>query len=195
MYKNKEIINKKFNRLTVLKLASSKEISRRKVRRCLCLCDCGKKKIVYLSFLTSGHTKSCGCLSMDVTVKRNYKHGMVSRKNPSKFYFVWNSMVQRCINKKSSGYYKYGAKGIKIAKRWLLFKNFMDDMHQGYLDHVNRFGEKNTQIDRINPFGNYKKSNCRWVTILEQAHNKKKNYVIPRKRLPVPAHKMVKAKR
>jgi len=27
------------------------------------------------------------------------------------------------------------------------------------------------QLDRINPFGNYEKSNCRWVTALENSNN------------------------
>lgn len=31
-------------------------------------------------------------------------------------------------------------------------------------------------IDRINPFGNYEPKNCRWITLTEQAKNKRKSY-------------------
>ncbi len=47
-------IGKKFGRLTVIdKLPDGKV---------LCRCECGKETVVYKSNLTSGHTKSCGCL-------------------------------------------------------------------------------------------------------------------------------------
>ena len=50
------MINKKFNRLTVL----SENIIKTKYD---CVCDCGKKVTVLGSDIRSGHTKSCGCLT------------------------------------------------------------------------------------------------------------------------------------
>ena len=54
-------INKgdKFNLLTVVKEA--KRLHKTK-RRFLCECDCGNKKEIDLIHLTSGRTRSCGCL-------------------------------------------------------------------------------------------------------------------------------------
>lgn len=63
-----EIIDKKFGRLTVLA-----ELLERQngsiVYRCLCIC--GKKSNIQGRHLKSGHTKSCGCLSVEKTKARN----------------------------------------------------------------------------------------------------------------------------
>lgn len=36
---------------------------RNRCRRCLCLCDCGRRKAIFLTSLTSGSSRSCGCVS------------------------------------------------------------------------------------------------------------------------------------
>ena len=54
---------------------------------------------------------------------------------------------------------------------------FKDDMYESYLVHLDKYWEKDTTIDRINPFWDYCKENCRWATIKEQANNKKRNYL------------------
>ena len=54
-----DIINKTFGQLTVLKFSQIKKYK----RYYLCQCFCGNIKEVEKYNLTSGHTKSCGCLS------------------------------------------------------------------------------------------------------------------------------------
>lgn len=54
-----QLIGSRFNKLIVL---NEVEGLRSKARYMNCLCDCGKKKDVLLSNLTSGRTRSCGCL-------------------------------------------------------------------------------------------------------------------------------------
>jgi len=52
----------KFNRLTIINFHHSDKRSR---RHYLCRCDCGIEKVVQGSLLTSGNTKSCGCLARE----------------------------------------------------------------------------------------------------------------------------------
>lgn len=87
-------------------------------------------------------------------------HGL-AWKTPE--YGAWIAMRQRCKNPRSEGYYKYGAKGIKVCERWNSFKNFLADM-----------GPKPSpihQIERLNNSGDYEPSNCVWKTPAEQARN------------------------
>jgi predicted RND superfamily exporter protein len=84
-------------------------------------------------------------------------------------------MLQRCTNKNSTAYFLYGGRGIKILNNWKKFINFKNDMYQSYLDHVNKFGENNTTLDRINVDDNYCVNNCRWATWKQQNNNKQIN--------------------
>ena len=131
-------------------------------------CFCGKEFIADAYNVKSNHTKSCGCLKQ--------KHGFRKEKDTKQFYIKWESMNNRC-NCVSSGNYKYyGAKGVKVCYRWRDFINFKEDMYNSYLEHVALYGEKQTTLDRIDPFGNYEPFNCRWLTNLEQQHNKRCNF-------------------
>ena len=125
----------------------------------LCKCDCGAKPVVIGWLLRSGFTKSCGCLSRETTIAKFTTHGMAG----TRIYAVWNSMVMRCHNKNSLSYKHYGAKGIKVCKRWRKFENFLDDMGQP---------DVGLQLERKNNNGNYTPANCKWATLHEQARNK-----------------------
>jgi uncharacterized membrane protein len=72
-------------------------------------------------------------------------------------------MIQRCNNPNTTQWKDWGGRGIKVCKRWRLYKNFLADM-----------GEvpKDMQIDRIDNNGDYKPSNCRWVDSLTQNRNR-----------------------
>lgn len=82
-------------------------------------------------------------------------------------------MRSRCEWPKNISYPQYGGNGISVCGGWHTFENFRDDMYESYLKHVELFGEKNTQIDRINGLLGYSQSNCRWATLKEQARNKR----------------------
>ena len=101
--------------------------------------------------------------------KNGYKHGM----SKTRFYNIFIKISERCNNKK---YKNYNNKGIK--NEWKSFENFKKDMYQSYLKHYNKFGEKQTTIDRIDNNKNYNKNNCRWATWKQQANNRKNNRLI-----------------
>lgn len=75
-------------------------------------------------------------------------------------------MQTRCYDDTHVSYPNYGARGIRVAVRWLSsFEHFLEDM-----------GPRPTpfhSIDRKDPNGNYESKNCRWATAKEQAANKR----------------------
>lgn len=159
MSKPIDLFGNKFGRLTVIRKIDKNKWGN---SRWLCLCDCGKEKIIRGSHLKNGHTKSCGCLHKDIMTK----HGHKKKNQPSKTYRSWNSMIQRCINPKDTAYRNYGGRGITVCKRWRKFENFLEDM--GVLPEGH-------QIDRINNDMNYCKANCRWVTSKINNRHKRNN--------------------
>lgn len=48
-------------------------------------------------------------------------------------------------------------------------------MWNSYYDHISKYWEQETTIDRINSKGDYYKENCRWATHLEQSNNLSSN--------------------
>lgn len=59
MWQAKDIVGQRFGKLTVIKRVENNNRMRAKF---LCRCDCGNEKIILGDSLSSGKTKSCGCL-------------------------------------------------------------------------------------------------------------------------------------
>lgn len=120
----------------------------------LCECDCGKQSEVwYYAILNNG---SKGCVACGAK-----RHGLY--KTPT--WNSWSGAKSRCTNTKDANYPNYGARGIKICKRWNKFENFVKDMG---------IRPKGLTLDRIDNNGNYKPDNCRWATYSMQNSNQRR---------------------
>jgi hypothetical protein len=85
----------------------------------LCDCECGEQAIVYGGNLTSGSTKSCGCLGLQRLKERiRTTHGMsLGGPNPHKLYLTWVGILTRTTNPNSKHFEDYGGRGISVASR------------------------------------------------------------------------------
>lgn len=131
-------------------------------RRWSCVCDCGTVKIVQASALTSGNTKSCGCIHREQLSDRNRKHGMTDAPE----YKIWQLMKARCRSNLER-HKNYSGRGIKVCDRWNSFEAFIADMGP-------RPSPRHS-IDRRDNSGDYEPGNCRWATPEQQMRNTRRN--------------------
>lgn len=167
MIKPIDLTGKRFNRLVGIRKDTDK--------KWIFKCNCGQIKSIHKSNVLYGKSQSCGCLHKERTKKSNTTHGF-ARTEVSIFYKKYQSSKNRCTNLRDKNFYKYGGKGIKF--NWKSFEEFKEDMYESFIDHVSKFGIKDTQIERIDFNGNYCKENCKWATRVEQARNKSNNRIL-----------------
>lgn len=122
-----------------------------------CVCECWTKKWICLNSLRRWTTKWCWC--------QNRIHWMTN----TRILHIFNWMKQRCTNPRCRERNYYWWKWVKLM--WKDFMEFYNDMHKSYYEHVEKYWEKDTTIDRINSEWNYCKENCRWATRKEQSNN------------------------
>jgi hypothetical protein len=85
-------------------------------------------------------------------------------------YRVWRGMLTRCTNPNSKDWPSYGGRGIRVARRWRSFENFLADVgNRPSSDH---------QLERKENDGPYSKKNCRWATRSEQQCNRRNNRML-----------------
>jgi hypothetical protein len=162
MNKPLQLIGERFARLVVLQRS---ETSRHGQAYWLCQCDCGDQTTVSSRRLTSGNTRSCGCLRKEAVKSIRYRHG----KTNTRVHKIWRGMLQRCGNGKDKDFKNYGGRGITVCKRWMKFENFYADMGDP---------PPNTTLDRKENSAGYSHKNCRWATRAIQATNTRTNKFI-----------------
>lgn len=114
--------------------------------------NCGKKKIRQATYI---RRKTIECCKKE----RGY--------SKTRLFTIWMSMRQCCNDKNCLNYINYGDRGISVCSEWNKdFKIFREwAMINGYTD--------NLSLERIDVNDNYCPENCRWITKLEQAANKR----------------------
>ena len=152
------LAGQRFGRLTALRRADN----HKNQTRWLCRCECGVELSVLTCSLRTGNTQSCGCLQRE----RSRKHGCW--RHP--LFKIWGAMMSRCYNQKDRGFKHYGARGIRVCKRWHDPKNFVADMPP-------KPSPKHT-LERRNNNRGYSPSNCIWATQIAQARNTRRNRLI-----------------
>ena len=161
----KDITGQRFDRLVVLHYTETKTKANK--RMVLCRCDCGTEKEMIAANLSSGMSKSCGCLTGESARKRFTKHGY--RSHP--MYHRWAAMIQRCYDPNSAEFKNYGGRGIKVCDRWReSFWNYAEDLGLPPF--------QNASIDRVVNDGDYCADNCRWVSKKDQTLNRRPTKMI-----------------
>lgn len=173
---NEYIKGKKFGRLTAIEIVSRTQTYSRTGRLASvktlvsCECECGSSGTYSWNDMQTGHTRSCGCLVIDMTVERSTKHGHARRGKVSREWIVWNLMNNRCHDPRDKSFERYGARGITVCHAWRKpdgFAAFYADM-----------GPRPTgdySLERVDNSLGYSPDNCIWADRITQGNNKRNN--------------------
>src|SRR5437773_12143758 len=106
--RRRSYIGNRYGRLTVISewVAGA---NRRQRTWVLVRCDCGAEKNIRVNDMTSGRTKSCGCLQREKVQRigsRNRTHGETLKRTPE--YRAWVAMKHRCTNPRNPAWDNYG---------------------------------------------------------------------------------------
>ena len=161
-----DIVGQTFGKLTVVSL-SEKRVGKKYIWNCRC--ECGGSAWVRGDALKSGHTKSCGCIGVEMLVAANTVHG------ETKFggimtpeYRAHRQALDRCYNPNNKHFKDYGGRGITMADEWR-----GDGGFARFLEHIGRRPSSLHSIDRIDNDKGYEHGNVRWATRTEQQRNQR----------------------
>jgi len=163
--------NRDFGKLIPIKYEfhnnKSPKYERKDFYRCKCT-NCGNLILLTRRQLTIEGKKDCGCSYNDLS------------NIPGGFYDSYHHMKGRCTRSTDSRYNAYGGRGITVCDEWKIWKNFVNDMLDEYLEACKLYGKNNVTIERKDVNKGYYKENCCWISKADQAKNKQntKHYTI-----------------
>lgn len=161
-----DLTGEKFGRLTVIKRHPVND--RQNKPQWECICDCGKNVVVSAYSLRSGNTKSCGCYKSDIDREVNTTHG----ESKTRLYRIWCSIKRRCNSPTDKSYDRYGGRGISVCEEW-------NNSYETFSKWAKENGySEGLSIERKDVNGNYCPDNCTWITLKEQARNKRNTIYI-----------------
>lgn len=152
-----DYVGKKYGKLTILELCDvvPREKGKKRInRKCICKCECGTIKTVFLGGLKNGDIKSCGCLAKEAQQKLYRYHGL---KN-TRLYNIWCGTKQKCYYSNHKNYQQYGGRGIAVCSEWC------DDFMAFYNWAISNNYSDNLVLKRKDVNGNYEPNNCEWGT-------------------------------
>lgn len=166
-----DYIGQRFGNLTVVAYPSKDGIRR---GGALCVCDCGKHRLFdSMTTLFKGRARKCmACINQERRDAAKKRLEQSDKPYPGmshdRLFMVWRSMFYRCENEKTYA-------DVEICDEWHDYFAFREwALSTGY-DYDAPRGK--CTIDRINPFGNYEPSNCRWADWYTQQHNKRRDWL------------------
>lgn len=157
-------VGKTFGNWTQLGASFASRIgsAKRKKRCAVFQCACGLVEVKDAFSVTEGKSKKCKPCQIKEVQRSLIRHG----KSKTRVHNIWWGMITRCENPNVGCWELYGGRGISVCDRWRnSFEAFYEDMG----DPPPKY-----QIDRIDCNGNYEPGNCRWVTALVNARNKRR---------------------
>lgn len=175
------LIGQKFGMLTIIDDMPPKiRNDGSKVRMVKCRCDCGNVKVIRAESLTSGDTKSCGCITGKTKTKPSGKRGTGNTYDLSGEYGIgWDSSGEpfyfdkEDFEKISQFTWWSGKRGYLRADKRINGVKVRVQMHRLVMDMQGK--DPNLYIDHINHnTRDNRKENLRVVTNSENQRNRKR---------------------
>lgn len=152
--KIKDLRNQKFNLLTAIEPVEKPVTSKSNSRSTwwMCICDCGKEKIVRSTELIRGDTKSCGCGNK---FEKSSKYKGVGKLAQSKFSHIKYGAISRGLEF-----------NITIEFAWELYQKQNGKCFYTGLDielKPRNNGHMTASMDRIDSTKGYLENNVVWI--------------------------------
>ena len=169
-----DYIGQRFGSLTVVAYPTNKHGIR--CGGAYCVCDCGNERFVdSIGLLIKGtvcHCPQCGREKVSqakIAWYKEHRGFKYSGCSQERLYRVWEGMLYR--GKTTHGVYA----DVSVCDEWQDYFNFREwALANGYDKDAPK---RQCTIDRINPFGDYEPSNCRWADWDTQQHNKRRDWL------------------